>query len=184
MAVLIKKIFNAVYYLFFAAIILAAVALMLTAFSIKGSRMFVVKSGSMQPAIRTGSVVFVSPSSSYKIGDIITFGPISKNIQPTTHRIIEIRAQAAGHSVYVTKGDANSATDRREVIAGDILGKVRFSVSLAGYFVTFAKTRLGFILLIIIPALIIIGDEVRKIWSEALNMKLKKMAEVKENKKR
>lgn len=32
-----------------------------------------VETGSMEPSIKTGSVVFVAPAENYKIGDVITF---------------------------------------------------------------------------------------------------------------
>ena len=48
----------------------------------------IVMSGSMEPAIKTGSIVIVKPADFYEIGDSITFGGDTRVIMPTTHRII------------------------------------------------------------------------------------------------
>jgi len=79
----------------------------------------VVQSGSMEPAIHTGSVVMVKPASDYKIGDVITFGEVSKTKAPITHRIYDIKV-VDGNPVYITKGDANNAPDARESSKRDV----------------------------------------------------------------
>jgi signal peptidase len=118
-----------------------------------------------------GSVVMVKPAADYKIGDVITFGPYSKTKAPTTHRIYDIKV-TGGEPIYITKGDANNAPDARELQKKDILGKVLVSVPYVGYAVDFAKKPMGFALIIIVPAAIIIYDEIRKIINE---MKIKKL---------
>lgn len=135
-------------------------------------KVMTVISGSMAPAIKMGSVVIVKPVPStgsgqadYKIGDVITFGPYSKTKAPTSHRIYDIKV-VDGQPVYITKGDANNAPDAREIKKSDILGKVLFSVPYVGYAVDFAKKPLGFTLIIIVPAAIIIIDEIRNIVHE------------------
>jgi signal peptidase len=149
-----------------AFIVLVAILLIVSAFPIPGNyKVMVVKSGSMEPTIKTGSIVVVKPASDYKIGDIITFGPYSKTKAPTTHRIYEMKVEG-GEPIYITKGDANNAPDTREIKKIDIVGKVLFSVPFVGYAVDFAKKPLGFALIIIIPAAIIIYDEIRKIFGE------------------
>lgn len=125
----------------------------------------VVQSGSMMPAIKMGSVVMVKPAQDYKIGDIISFGKYSRFKAPTTHRIYDIKV-AEGKPVYITKGDANNAPDQREITKRDIIGKVLFDVPYLGFAVDFAKKPLGFGLIVVIPAAVIIFDEVRKIYGE------------------
>lgn len=107
----------------------------------------------------------VKPIDNYKIGDIITFGPYSKTKAPTTHRIYEIKVEG-GQPIYITKGDANNAPDAREIAKRDIVGKVLFSVPYVGYAVDFAKKPMGFALIIIVPAALIIFDEIKKIFKE------------------
>ena len=69
-------------------------------------RVFVVLSGSMEPAIQTGSVIFVNPVSAYHIGNIVTWRP-SNGGTPITHRIVR---EIPGGKVE-TRGDANTAED-------------------------------------------------------------------------
>ena len=160
------KIFTTIYYILLVFVAMIAILLIFSVFPIAGNyKIFVVQSGSMAPAIKMGSLVVVKPAEDYKIGDIITFGPYSKKRAPTTHRIYEIKV-VGGQPVYITKGDANNAPDAREITKRDILGKVLFSIPYLGYAVAFAKKPLGFVLIIIVPAAIIIIDEIQNIYRE------------------
>lgn len=162
----IQKLFSVIYWIFLGFIVLIALLLIISVFPIPGNyKVMVVQSGSMAPAIKMGSVVVVKPVEEYKIGDIITFGPYSKTKAPTTHRIYDIKV-VGGNPVYITKGDANNAPDSREITKSDILGKVIFSLPYLGYFVAFTKKPAGFTLIIIVPAVIIIGEEIKKIYEE------------------
>lgn len=160
------KIFKYVYYIFIAFIVAIALLLIVSTFPITGNfKVLTVISGSMEPSIKTGSVVIVKPASDYKIGEVITFGPYTKKKAPTTHRVYDIKV-VEGQVVYITKGDANNAPDSREVQKKDVVGKVLFDVPFIGYAVNFAKQPLGFALIIIVPAAIIIFDEVKNIYGE------------------
>jgi len=169
-----KKTFKFLYYLVIVLISIVALLLIISILPITGDfKVLAVLSGSMEPAIHTGSVVVIKPAGTYKIGDIITFGKIGKNQTTITHRIYDIRLQE-GQPIYITKGDANNAPDIKDITQTEIQGKVLFSIPLVGYAVDFAKQPLGFLLIIIIPALAIIIDEVRKIVTEAKKNKQKK----------
>jgi len=158
------KIFSIVYYLFLTVLGVIALLLIFSIFPIPGNySVMVVKSGSMEPAIRTGSIVAVKPANEYRIGDIITFR--TGRDEPTTHRVVEVRNENGSES-YVTQGDANNAPDSDVVEQNQVVGKVLFSVPYAGYAVDVARQPVGFLLIVVIPALIIIGDEVRKIILE------------------
>ena len=160
------KIFKIIYSALIAFIVLIAVLLIVSIPPITGNfKVMTVISGSMEPAIKTGSVVVVKPVSDYNIGDVITFGPYSKTKAPTSHRIFDIKV-VNGQPVYITKGDVNNAPDTREIKKSDILGKVLFSAPYLGYAVDFAKKPLGFALIIIVPAAVIIFDEAKKIIYE------------------
>lgn len=129
----------------------------------------IVKSGSMEPTIHTGSIVIIKPAGSYEVGDVVTFGADTKTQIPTTHRIINIESNN-GITLYTTKGDANDDPDTNKIKTGDIHGTVIASIPGAGYVLAFAKTPLGFGLLIGLPAAIIILDELFKIIGEVRNM--------------
>lgn len=157
------KSLKIIYYIVVAFIVLVALLLIISVLPITGNyKVMTVISGSMEPTIKTGSVVTVKPIDNYKIGDIITFGPYSKTKAPTTHRIYEIKV-VGGQPVYITKGDANNAPDTREIQKKDIIGKVLLAVPYMGYAVDFAKKPMGFALIIIIPAALIVVDELKKI---------------------
>jgi len=160
------KIFKVIYSIIVAFIVVVAVLLIVSVLPITGNyKIMVVQSGSMAPAIKMGSIVAVKPADDYKIGDVITFGPYTRTKAPTSHRIYDIKV-IDGQPVYITKGDANNAPDAREITKRDVLGKVLFSVPYVGFAVDFAKKPIGFALIIIVPAAIIIGDEIKKIYEE------------------
>jgi len=152
--------------LFFTAVIVVVLALLVSLFPIFGGlKFFIVRSGSMAPAIKTGSVVMVKPEADYKIGDIISFSLDEKNEIPTTHRIKEIKIKN-GIQKFITQGDANNAPDMVEIEKENIIGKVILTVPLAGYLVAVAQKPSGYLALILIPAFVIIGDEISKIIRE------------------
>ncbi len=170
------KIFKIIYYIFIVFIALIAILLAVSVFPITGNyKVMIVQSGSMAPAIKMGSIVIVKPVADYKIGDVITFGPMTKTKAPTTHRIAEIKVQD-GEPVYITKGDANEDPDQREITKKEIIGKVLFSVPYLGFAVATAKKPIGFMLIIVVPAVIIIYDEAKKVWQEIKKMRQRKDA--------
>jgi signal peptidase len=161
-------------YIFGTFIFVVAFLLIISTFPIAGNfQILIVQSGSMEPSIKTGSIVVVKPVESYKIGDVITFGPVPKGKVPTTHRIIDARVES-GSTIFMTKGDANEESDSREVFPKDVLGKVLFDVPYVGFALATAKQPIGFVVLIVIPSLIILFDEGKKIYVEIKRMRNKK----------
>src|SRR3989344_9540064 len=78
-------------------------------YNLKLPKAYIVQSGSMEPAIKTGSIVISYPSNSYSEGDVVTFSKSvgAKNL--ITHRI-EARFFPDGVDkapTYLTSGDAN-----------------------------------------------------------------------------
>jgi signal peptidase len=176
---MIKKIINIIYYTVLGAIIFVALLLIFSTFPITGNiKLLSVLSGSMEPTIHTGSVIIIKPESNYKVGDVITFGKNIKTDIPTTHRIAEIKA-VEGNMVYKTKGDANNTEDSTETPKKEVIGKVLFSIPYLGYIVDFVKKPVGLMLVVVIPAVIVVYDELRKIGKEIqkLTFKVKKVEE-------
>ncbi len=170
----VKTIFKTIYYIVFMFIVLIAVLLIVSVLPITGNIKFLtVLSGSMEPTIKTGSIVLVKPINDYKIGDIITFNSTNKTMPPTTHRIAEIKV-TGGQPIYITKGDANNSVDSREIKKSEIVGKTIIRVPYLGYVIDFVKKPIGFVLIIIIPAVVIVNDEIRKIWKEIIRLRNKK----------
>ncbi|MDF2936954.1 MAG: signal peptidase [Paenibacillaceae bacterium] len=84
-----------------------------------GYQLKVVLSGSMEPGIRTGSLIAVKPQqdmNGLKAGQIITFRQSSNGSEiRITHRIMEALEQADGQTLYMTKGDNNQNPDSEPV---------------------------------------------------------------------
>ncbi len=161
-----KSFFNILFGLSVATFILLALLLLLSVFRLPffplESRS--VLTGSMAPAIPTGSVVFIYPQASYGEGDIITFRPAGSAVAlPITHRIVAVLPQGDGTTHFVTMGDANLAEDAETISHSDIYGKVIFHIPWLGLLLDFVRTPLGFALLIIVPALLVVYDESKKI---------------------
>ena len=170
------KLFKILYTTFYTAIIIIIGLLLVALFPIKGNyQIKIVKSGSMEPTIKTGSIVVVKPSSNYTIGDVVTFGKDTKTNIPTTHRIVSSRAQE-GVILFTTKGDANEDNDTNEIRQSAIHGKVLFDVPYFGYIIDLARKPLGFAVFVMVPAIIIIYDEGAKIFQEIRKMRKPKLA--------
>ena len=150
----------------FTAIVFAVVALIIISIlPIPGNyKLLIVQSGSMEPAIKTGAVVIVKPIENYQINDVITFASENSG-KSTTHRIVREETEN-GETYFVTKGDANNGEDNNKIAPDKIIGKVLFSVPYAGYVVAAAKEPLGFALLVLVPAGLIIFEEIGKIRKE------------------
>lgn len=160
---MLKKIYTA--FLIFILLVSAIVAF--SSLNLPNSIKFLaVQSGSMEPAIKVGSIVIIKPTSVYKVNDIITVSDSANKKVTVTHRINEIKI-VDNKKVYITKGNANKTSDSEIRHEEDIVGKVYFSIPLLGYPVEFARTKAGLIFLIIIPAVIIIYSELIKIKNHA-----------------
>lgn len=139
----------------------------------KNFKVMVVTSGSMEPTIRTGSLVIIKPEDSYKVGDIVTFKSTQKKDDFTTHRIHAIDNED-GTETLQTKGDANEEPDFEKIDLEKVVGRVIYDLPWIGYIVGFIKTLPGLIIIIIIPAMAIIYQEIDKIKGEVKNFKIKK----------
>ncbi len=160
------KFLKIIYYIFIVFVAVIAFLLLVSAFPITGNIKFlIVQSGSMEPAIKMGSIVMVKPVDEYKIGDVVSFSEAGKSRTPTTHRIHDMKV-AESKVFYITKGDANNAPDRKEIQEKDIIGKALINIPYLGYAVDFMKKPLGFLLMIITPVAVIIFGEIKKIYEE------------------
>jgi signal peptidase len=169
-------LFKTLYYAFVAVLIAFGLLLGASYIGVGSIEVKIVQSGSMEPAIKTGSIVIIKPTDDYNVGDVVTFGKDTRDEVPTTHRIIEERI-VSGQAQYIVKGDANDDRDPQEVRERDIIGKVMLSVPYLGYILDFARKPLGFVLLIGVPALVVVLDEASSIWGEVKKMRGKKKEE-------
>jgi signal peptidase len=129
-----------------------------------GYDFLIVQSGSMEPELAIGSLVLIGSSERYAVGDVITFRASVRDELPTTHRIIEENLMA-GTLSYTTKGDANASADQVPVTGEQIIGRVLFGIPFLGYLLDFARQPLGFVLLVVLPAGLIVFDELSSLWA-------------------
>jgi signal peptidase len=137
--VIIKKgtMKNVAEYLMTGLVILLLLAAALTFFAPRfGWQVDTVLSGSMEPAIPTGSVLVARPvlSDEISVGDIITFSGSGRD-RFISHRVMKIE-QADG-IIFTTKGDANNAEDPFPVPAGNVEGKVILHIPFIGFILSF-----------------------------------------------
>ena len=155
-----KKLFKYIYILFIFLAIPAIILILITShFSILGGlRSFDVLTGSMEPNVHVGSIIFTKPAQIYNVGDIIAFkrGDIT-----VTHRIFGVK-----NGQFVTKGDANNSPDPQLVSLSQIIGKNFYTIPYFGRLISFVKSVPGFILFIVLPILIFIGFEINTIKEE------------------
>ncbi len=129
----IRKIWN----IFTSIIVIIAVVLAIALVGVRliGLQVYTVVSGSMEPNIHVGSLVYVKQVDRTELGvdDPITFSVGEGTI--VTHRIVEVLVDENDPSKvsYVTKGDANDTEDAGTIGYDKVIGKVVFSVPYLGY---------------------------------------------------
>jgi signal peptidase len=171
----LKTVWDIIYGIVFIFLLFIAGIVTLSMFDIPGGiKLYTVQSGSMEPTIKTSSLIVSKLYKDYQIGDIITFkSPGDKEIKnpklTTTHRIIEKKFEN-DQIFFATKGDANNVPDFKSVSLDLVLGKTVFVLPFMGYPVSFAKTQNGLILLVVIPATVIVYSELLSIKKEALKL--------------
>lgn len=100
----------------------------------------VVLSGSMEPEFSKGDLIIVGEADSYQKRDIVVF---QDGASLVVHRIIEIDGEK-----IITQGDANNVPDE-PIESSVIKGKVLFHIDKLGTIVSFFKTPVGTVLLIV-----------------------------------
>lgn len=164
------KIWKKIKLILWILISLTSVFILVTSLNLFGFRLFVVKSGSMEPQIKVGSLVVDRNASEYAVGDVVTF--LISDKEKVTHRIQSVEV-INNNTYYTVKGDANDSPDMSKIPKKNVIGKVIFSIPYLGYLIAYAKSLPGLILFIIVPATIIIYEEVGKINKEILAYKKK-----------
>ena len=124
---------------------------------------YTIISPSMEPNINVYDVVLVKKTNINKLkkGDVITFYSTNNYFgdTPITHRIANIDDRTS----IIVKGDHNEKADNEKVIPKNIIGKVILVIPSLGKLQFFLASKSGFIVAIIIPAIVIITDDVYKI---------------------
>ena len=124
-----------------ASLLILALALLWS--NAQGYRPLVVYSGSMTPAISTGSVVVVKPvvAEHLNIGDVISV-KLKESGHLVTHRV-QARQLVDGKWVFQTKGDANKFPDPQPFVVENAAGKVVLDIPWLGYAIVYASSPLA-----------------------------------------
>lgn len=159
-----KKFFKVLEQIIFYAVIIALILMIIfviqnrsstEAPSIFGYRLYIVQSGSMEPTLGVGSLIAVKEmqAKDIEVNDVISYKPNGETV--VTHRVVGIENTEEG-LMFKTRGDANNADDPNLLSGSNIIGKQTFSIPYLGRILGFVKTRVGLILVTIIPVTLII----------------------------
>ena len=107
-----------------------------------GYEMYNVISGSMEPAIPTGSLVFVKgvEASSVEAEEVIAFYGGHDSNAIITHRVVENRVVMGE---FITKGDANEDVDMNPVTYQELIGRVELTIPMLGVLAQFLTSVTG-----------------------------------------
>ena len=129
---------------------------------------YTIVSPSMVPAINVLDVVVtvrVDSPEDFKKGDIITFDSTDYRYSgvTVTHRILDIEKTTSGEYLFTTKGDNNNTEDSSRINFNAIYGKVLFVIPKIGYIQYYLSSILGWVAIVIAPAVMIIGYDIYKL---------------------
>ncbi len=157
-----KTILSIVKYLLISIYALCGIMLVVFLVPKTGWKALNVATGSMTPAVPQGSLVIihhVNPNT-LKTGDVVTYINPYNTKETITHRIVGV-----GHEgkiiAFTTKGDANQTADK-QILGGNVVGQVVWHAPHVGKVLAWGRQPIGLILLVIIPGLFIIVDEIRR----------------------
>ena len=130
--------------------------------------LYTILTQSMQPNINPYDVIVdvaVKNPEDIQVGDIITFVSTSSLTKgmTITHRVYDIK-QENGEYMYYTKGDDNLGPDALPAPYSNVLGKVLFHIPQLGRIQSFLSTKGGWLIVVVIPAVIIIVLDILKIF--------------------
>ena len=130
--------------------------------------LYTIVSPSMEPNIKVYDVILntrIDDPADIKVGDVITFISTStiSNGMTVTHRVTRIVNGPEGLE-FATKGDNNTIEDTDTAKAKNLLGKVVLKIPQLGRLQFFLSTKGGWLLVILFPALLIIVNDIFKIF--------------------
>lgn len=125
-----------------------------------GYKPYIVLSDSMQDTFAVGDISVskkVDPTT-LEVGDIVTFTSIdpANSGEVVTHKIREITTYE-GQPAFVTYGTTTDSNDSYPVPFDHVIGEYVFRLPKMGYFFNFLKSPAGYVTVILIPFLILIG---------------------------
>lgn len=120
-------------------LLIIAVCIPVTVPKLMGYEIYNVVSGSMEPEIPVGSVIYVKAVSPETVeeGDIIAF---TSGVSVISHRVV---SNQTVEGKFTTKGDANAENDMNPVGYADLIGRVEFHLPVLGSFLAILTSTIG-----------------------------------------
>jgi len=137
----------------------------LTVPALFGFHDFIEMSGSMEPTIHVGDVVIdrsLSPLD-VRIGDAVTFRDPQDQTKLITHRVHGMHVHP-DFVRFATKGDAVNSVQRWDIPVTGHVGRVVAHIPWLGFALFWVSTRLGRLLLLVVPAVSLAVMELLRIW--------------------
>lgn len=142
-----------------------------------GLSTYVIESGSMEPVIKTGSLVYVErdvDAKSIAPGEVIAFKIDGASADVCTHRIVSNDVESR---TIRTKGDSNKEIDATPIPYSSIIGRVVFSIPYLGFVAYLVTDLRAYIFLSYVIVLIatfaahrfVIEQETKDIRSRRMN---------------
>lgn len=122
-------------------VVLVLACVPLTVPRMMGYHIYTVVSGSMEPEIPTGSLVYISNVEAKEVqeGDVIAFYGATDGSSIITHRVV---TNSTVMGEFITKGDANEENDMNPIPYSHFIGKVTLSIPKVGSMAqTFTSTN-------------------------------------------
>jgi len=128
-----------------------------------GADAYIVTSGSMEPKIPEGSVVYEKDVSASEVneGDVVIFEPNNSQIRGETvvHRVIDTRVENYTRQ-FKTQGDANPRPDPGWTPSYNIVGKKIFSIPHLGQIIQISNTIPFIVTVVGIPAALLLKTQI------------------------
>ena len=138
----LKKVWSIVSTALVVLMVLCAVFLMGS--RVLGFQIYMVLSGSMEPAISIDDLIIIRAADSFAVGDVVVY---QNGRVPVVHRIVAMDGE-----MVTTRGDANN-TDDDPMDISLVKGKVIAAVPYVGKVVRLLKTPIATVLMIVAAVL-------------------------------
>lgn len=128
----------------------------------------IVLSGSMEPSIHTGSLIYYKKIKTDKVYETISEGAIITYKRSdgfaVTHQVIRIDKE---NDVIITKGIVGNASEDKPIKANQVKGVYAFSIPVLGFIISYLKNPFLLLGIVIIVALIILIPSLVKLIKDS-----------------
>ena len=128
--------------------------------SFLGVTPLIVLSGSMEPQILEGELIFsthIDPDDVREEMVISFFDPLSTTGTIVTHKVVEIIDDGDGTVSWRTRGINNNSNDSALVPEENLVGRYRFGIPFAGYVAMFMQSTPGLVVCVAVPLVLFVG---------------------------